>query len=222
MSRSRPYRYPVEIVRRRVPVGGEILELRCVRNIDSLIDRMTASELADEKIPYYGELWPAAIALARGIWKRRDLAGKDVLDLGCGIGLTGIVAARGGARVVFADYFPEALDLARDNARDLGVKDAEFLHLDWRDNSFFRRFDLVMASDVLYEIRNHEPIRAFLRRVLRPQGEVIISDPQRPNAKLFFEAAASEYSVEMEQVPVQEKNVKLDVALVRMKRKESS
>lgn len=216
MSHRRSHRYPVEIVRRRIPVGGEILDLRCVRDIDSLIDRMTPSELADEKMPYYGQLWPASIALARWLWKRRDLAGKEILELGCGVGLSGIVAARAGAKLVFADYFPEALDLARDNARRLGVTNAEFLHLDWRDRGFMRRFDRILASDVLYEARNHDPIRAFLARALRPGGDAVIADPQRPNSKPFFEAAAADFVVHLEEMPVQEKETTLTVSIAHM------
>lgn len=222
MSHHPSHRYPVEIVRRRVPVGGEILELRCVRDIDALIDRMTPSEIADEKLPYYGQLWPASIALARWLWRRPDLAGKEILDLGCGVGLQGIVAARKGAKLVFADYFPEALDLARENARSLAVKDAEFLHLDWRDRDFFRRFDVILASDVLYEARNHEPIRLFLQRALRPSGEAVIADPLRPNSKMFFESVAAEFAVRFEEIPVQDKDVTITVSIAQMKRRNVS
>lgn len=210
----RAFRYPVEIVRRRIPVGGEMLELRCVRDLDALIDRMTVSELADEKMPYYGQLWPSSIALARWVWKSRSLEGKDVMDLGCGVGLAGIAAARKGARVIFADYFPEALDLARDNARQNGCANVEFLHVDWRDPHFFRACDVILAADVLYEARNHEPIRRFFSRNLRPGGMAAISDPQRPNSKPFFDSLAGEVAVSSETVSVQDKDRTIPVDIV--------
>lgn len=216
MGSFRAFRYPVQFSRRRVPVGAEMLELRHVRDIDALIDRMTPEELRDEKIPYYGQLWPASVGLARWLWRNREPRGKRVLDLGCGVGLPGIVAARKGARVLFADYFPEALDLARENARRNGCSGQEFLPVDWRDRGFRRTFDLILASDVLYEARNHEPVLDFLRCSLPADGEAVIADPGRPKSMNFFEMAAPFFKQRAEEVAVQERELTIQVTIVSM------
>src|SRR5215218_11367546 len=62
----------------------------------------------DEFVPYWAELWPSAVALARVV-ARRPLTGRRVLELGCGLGLPAIAAALGGGRVLATDWSPDAV-----------------------------------------------------------------------------------------------------------------
>src|SRR5206468_1351793 len=124
----------------------------------------------------------AAIALAGEIAARDDFAGKRVLDLGCGPGLLGIVAARKGARVTFVDLMPEGIALARKNAARCGVE-ATFLRADLRDDqALAARFERIVASDVLYERTLATAMLDVVSRHLEPDGVAILSDPMRPTA----------------------------------------
>lgn len=201
----------------RVPVGNEILELHHVKDLDALMDHMTPQEEADHKMPYYGKLWPASIALARWTWRNLDLWGKDVMDLGCGIGLTGIAAHKKGARVYFADYFSQAIEIAAINAKKNGCEGQEFGLLDWRNANFVRQFDCVLASDILYEERNHEPIWALLKRCVVPGGFAVISDPKRPPSQKFFEKAQNHsFMLEKWELSVQLPDLKLPIDIVKL------
>ena len=63
----------------------------------------------DERLPYWTELWPSSLVLADWLYQRREsLRGQPCLDLGCGIGLTALVAQWLGANVIGMDYEPEA------------------------------------------------------------------------------------------------------------------
>ncbi len=75
----------------------------------SMTVRLTFAE--DERLPYWAELWPSAIGLAHYLDRDVSLRGKHVLELGCGLGLLGVIAARDGARVLCTDYEPDALAL---------------------------------------------------------------------------------------------------------------
>src|SRR5262245_44485176 len=75
------------------------------------LDPITFAE--DERLPYWAELWPAAVAMAHYMTERLPLTGRRVLELGCGLGLVGIVAALQGARVLSTDYEAAALAFAR-------------------------------------------------------------------------------------------------------------
>lgn len=213
---SPPRIRPGEVRAMRVPLGPTVVRVRVLRDVDPWMERLTTEEIRDERFPYFGELWPAGLALARWVWRRDEVRGKEVLDLGCGVGLSGIAAGMRGAKVAFADIFEEALALARENAEGAGVRGAEYLRLDWRDPSFARRFDLVLAADLFYESRHHGPLLEFFARAVRPGGFVAAADPCRPNADPFFEEAARRFAVEGADLEVELRERRHRVRVVRL------
>jgi predicted nicotinamide N-methyase len=162
-----------------------------VADTNALLDAITPEEFArDERLPYWAEIWASGIALAEWCLEGRSLAGKRVLDLGCGVGIAGIAAARSGAEVVLADYEPDALAFARHNAaRNLPGILPEFRLLDWRLPAPADRFAAILGADVIYERGNFLPLLETFERLLLPDGEVILSDPQRQTAGPFLELA---------------------------------
>src|ERR671929_1039716 len=102
----------MDLVEEVVPVGdGELAVLR-PRQADALIDEYAFGEA--EFLPYWAELWPSGVALAKAI-AGRALKGARVLELGCGLGLPSIAAARAGGRVLATHWSPGAIDPLRDN-----------------------------------------------------------------------------------------------------------
>jgi predicted nicotinamide N-methyase len=124
--------------------------------------------------------------MAHYVSQRLPVAGRRVLELGCGLGLVGIVAALRGARVLSTDYEAAALAFARHNARRNGCQQARFQLMDWRYPTLRRRYDYILASDVIYEARNFGPLVALLRRYLARGGTAVFSEPGRVNAVPFF------------------------------------
>lgn len=182
----------------RVSFGGIELALERPAAPEELLDEHRFAD--DEFLPYWAELWPSGLALAEEV-ASPALDGLDVLELGCGLGVPSLVAAARGAHVVAADWAPEALDLLERNARrnDLSL---EALCMDWRKPTLLgaRRFDLVLAADVLYEARNVQPLLAVLPGVLRPGAEALVADPGRRHAEAFLMAARSTWT-RVERVP---------------------
>lgn len=146
-----------------------------------------AERQADERLPYYGTLWPAGESLARYLLTQ-DLAGVQVLDLGCGLGIVGLAAARQGARVTFVDWEERGLALVRASAADQGLEPESVVTADWRARGAVGRFDRILAADVLYEVRNVAAVAGFLARHLAPEGEAWLADPRRAPAEIFAAA----------------------------------
>ncbi len=167
---------------------------------DGLIDEDRFA--TDEFLPYWADLWPSGLALARAVVDL-ELRGKRVLELGCGLGLPSLAAALAGADVHATDWAPESIDLVRRNAVANGVAlDAGVL--DWfaPGDVPSPAFDLVLAADVLYEERNAAPLLALLAATVAPGGEVVIADPGRRHAPAFFSGAeAAGWAVEHLPVP---------------------
>ena len=144
--------------------------------------------------PYWAILWRSGVALAREL-DRGPLGGLRVLELGCGLALPSLTAARAGAVVLATDQSAEALTLVARNARANGLR-VETAAVEWSDADELRSrapFDLVLAADVLYEQDNAAPLLSLLPR-LAP--EAWIADPGRPAAAAFVTEAVGRWEVE--------------------------
>ncbi|HEV2017767.1 MAG TPA: methyltransferase domain-containing protein [Gemmatimonadaceae bacterium] len=142
----------------------------------------------DERLPYWADVWPSSLILAGKLLGLKG-RGKTALELGCGVGLSTLAATTAGYDVLATDYYEDALDVTRANVfRNLG-KLARTRLVDWRHlPDDLGRFDLVFASDVLYEKEYAELLPLILDRVLVPSGIALIADPGRVAAPVFVEA----------------------------------
>ena len=172
----------------RILVAGRELLVARPDDPESLIDESRFDE--DEFLPYWADLWPSGLALAEHLGEL-ELAGKKVLELGCGLAVPSFAAALAGAEVVATDWASEAVDLAAANAVVNGLSVTSAV-LDWGSGSrasVVGHFDLVIAADVLYEERNTLPLLALLAETVAPGGEALIADPGRRHAAVFFDGA---------------------------------
>ncbi len=167
---------------------GELM-LSVVRPVDAedLIDE--AEYEVDERLPYWAELWPSGRVLADHL-ARSDLAGARMLELGAGIAVPSIVAARKGAVALATDWYAPALEFAALNARRARVA-IETMLVDWRDPPAaliaHAPFDCLIGADILYEARHAEPLAMLLPQLVAADGEVWIADPRRPDAQAFLD-----------------------------------
>jgi predicted nicotinamide N-methyase len=141
--------------------------------------------------PYWAVLWRSGVALAREL-EGEDVGGLRVVEMGCGLAVPSIAAARAGACVLATDACHEALALVKRNARENGVW-IETSIFDWRTPRKLAPFDLALAADVLYERASVAPLLSLLPR-LAP--EAWLADPGRPAAGAFLERASRRWSVE--------------------------
>lgn len=196
-------------------IGGR--EYRIVRpaSPEALLDEQDFEQ--DERLPYWAELWPSAIALARYI-AGRDLTGKRVIELGCGVGVPSVVALEREADILATDYYEAALDFTAYNARENLERELRTSLLDWRTPELdsLGRFDLVLAADVLYERENARLLGDLVPELLAPGGETVIADPQRKNASRFLEAMAEQgFQRSTTTLPVEQGGERIDVLLHR-------
>ena len=163
------------------------IQMTKIKDLEALLEDLDPVTFAeDERLPYWAELWPSSVALAQHVTQHLDLAGRRILELGCGLGLVGVVAALQGARVLCTDYEPDALAFARHNAHRNACRQMRFRLVDWRRPALRRRYDYILASDVIYEARNFGPLVALLQRYLARGGAAVFAEPGRVNAIPFF------------------------------------
>jgi predicted nicotinamide N-methyase len=177
--------------------GSDSYVITHVTDAEGLFERLLSlpaddPAVKDEQIPYWAELWPSAIALGEFLSENTALTfGKNICEIGCGLGLPGIVAGKSASQVILSDYLPEPLWLAAHNWKQNHSKPCETRLLDWRTDTPAVPFDLVLASDVAYERRMFEPLLNALKRLIAPGGTVILSEPDRHFARDFFNGLES-------------------------------
>lgn len=186
----------VEELRRRfvteeedVAVGDVTFPLIRPRNADDLISE--ADYVKDERLPYWADIWPSSLVLARWMMERASPPG-SVLELGCGLGLVTTAAMRAGHSVTATDYYDDALLFARANAwRALGREPATRM-VNWRElPADLGAYDRVIASDVLYEHPYAALVADAFAAALAPGGEGIMADPGRIAVEEFLRECES-------------------------------
>jgi predicted nicotinamide N-methyase len=184
----------IDAVSERIALPGGDVELARPRDAEALLSEEAFER--EEFLPYWAELWASGLALAHDL-SMRSLRGKRTLELGCGLGLPSIAAARAGGRVLATDWSPDALSATAENAARNGVA-VETLLCSWAEPAAIVErapWDLVLASDVLYERRNADQLLVLLPRLVDERGRVLIADPGRAPAGEFLERMESDWHV---------------------------
>jgi O-antigen biosynthesis protein len=112
----------------------------------------------------------------RYAWAASLVAGRKVLDAGCGLGYGAAMLARAGATVTGVDIAEAVIEAGRPSAGpqvDLQVGDVRSLAFDDRS------FDVVVCFEVVEHIDERDAVLAELRRVLVPGGLLLVSSPNR-------------------------------------------
>ena len=184
------------------------IKLTIIENLDELFNNLILKgddhpDVVDERIPYWAELWASALAMSWYLVENQHLINSETLvtEIGCGLGLPSIIAGKLGADVCLTDYDEDALAFAKMNwEQNLPNKKARFQQLDWRNPDPSVSADLLLASDVAYEKRAFEPLLNAFKTLLKPNGTILITEPNRPVSTDFFSNLNTEgYDVKKEQ-----------------------
>ncbi len=182
-------------------LDSHLVNVSRIKDIDKLFVHLLKKEnhtldIQDERMPYWSDIWPSAIALSKYIDENPKIVqGKKVLELGCGLGMPGIVAAMNGAVVTMTDYLPEALMFTKSNwEKNLDIPFNGQL-LDWRNSDKIEKADVILASDVAYESRSFEPLKAAFKNLLKPDGVLLLTEPNRKFTSPFIELLKEDFEI---------------------------
>ncbi len=191
---ERDYQRLLARVRRRYDVRVETIEIgplqfafHRVADPNVIFDQMVARELVEGSLPwqpYWAENWDAALTMAHQIVSRPIRHGR-VMDLGCGLGLTGAAAAGMGNRVLMADIAPPAMLFSRLNSWAFRQR-VRFQIVDWIHDRLDARFDWIVGSDITYDRVDWPALEPFARHHLASGGHLLLGDPCRPVSTEFI------------------------------------
>jgi predicted nicotinamide N-methyase len=178
--------FPCEPEAIPLSIGSRQLTLLRVKDLERWVDREALLRDEAEEPPYWAYLWTGAITLARYIGERVNCSGLSVLDLGCGLGLTGVVAALKGGQVTFADKAPPALAFATVSAQLNGCEGFEAKVLDFTQDDIEQQFSLILGAEIQYDRPMFPALVRFLDCHLAPGGKVLLADAKRTNTDEFY------------------------------------
>lgn len=159
---------------------------------------------AGRPVPYWARPWPSGVGLAGHLKDHPPAEGTRVLELGCGLALPSVVAARAGARVLATDGASDAVVFAA-HVMALNEVEGDVAWADWAAHAeqLVARgpFDLVLAADVLYTRANVNVALRLLPRLVAPSGTVLLADPNRAGAQDFLAAARATFTLTSDRGP---------------------
>jgi len=115
-------------------------------------------------------------------WYLEHLEPADsVLDVGCAHGAHALSAARRVKRVVGLDYDETHLHAAAERARALGLDNIRLIAWDVTHPFPFpdASFDAALFLDVIEHLEPRRKVLAEIARVLKPEGRLLVSGPNR-------------------------------------------
>ncbi len=169
--------YPVRTVPLRF--GDITLQLLVVNRLEDYVDAEALLRDPDApEPPYWAHLWAGSRALGRLLASEGDCRGRRIVDIGCGLGLAGIVAAKRGAAVTMIDTDLAALRFARANA-ELNKCAVAVMQTDLRLPGLRGRFDHCLAADVTYDPALQTAVAIFVAERLSRGGRAWCAESVR-------------------------------------------
>lgn len=163
---------------------GRNIRLFLVRDIEKLI----TDPGEEDKVPCWADIWPAARGVAQWIWEHLRFDGDELIELGAGLGLPGIVCGLKGARVTFSDFNLLALELAAANAGRNNLDGFSTLQADWRTYRPQKQYHWVLGSDIFYDPKLNAHLLRLIPELLLPGGCFLAAHPGRPATNEFLPA----------------------------------
>jgi predicted nicotinamide N-methyase len=162
---------------------GASLELWLPSNPDERVRRAQSEAApASDLLGFWATLWPAARTTAHLVGTTNLIdASTRILELGSGVGLAGLAAAKRGANVTLTDGDPAAIPLLQRNIthNDLAHRCTAgvFRWEDPPDPNW--QPELILGCDVLYHPESHQLLARLIRTL---NCTALLTDPQRPSA----------------------------------------
>ena len=177
-----------------LPGSDRPLWIAHTANFERLLDNAVYDPEQDY-MPYWAEIWPSGVILAAYIARNpAPLAGRRVLELGPGVGVTAVAAMQAGADLVVADYDAGSLALTALNCLDQAEREPRTIRVNWRrpNRELFSAagdgFSIVLGADLLYEEKDVRPLVHLLDDLIAPGGELWLAEPGREPAKKLVKA----------------------------------
>ncbi|MCW9025369.1 MAG: protein N-lysine methyltransferase family protein [Gammaproteobacteria bacterium] len=171
-----------------ITVNNIDYQIRSLKDRQQFYDheqRAEAAGISSATWSLFGVVWPSSRVLAATV-SVIELAGKRILEIGCGLALSSIVLHKMGFDITASDYHPLVKRFLDKNVLKNNLPPIKFQTGNWEtENPLLGEYDLIIGSDILYEPAHSEDVSQFIDCHSSNNVEVIIVDPNRGNRAIF-------------------------------------
>lgn len=168
--------------------SGADLQLRSLLDRQQFHDPQGEAEragISSATWPIFGLLWPSGRVLAHAMVSF-EVAGKRILEVGCGLALASMMVHRRGGDITASDCHPLGALFLRENLLLNDLPAMKYQNGSWaRSNPGLGLFDLIIGSDLLYDRDQPLALSNFIDLHSAATVEVLIVDPDRGNQPRF-------------------------------------
>ena len=187
------------------------------------LDGLVHTDNIFHEFPLWAKIWDASIVLADCLAAMPVDKNGNLLEIGCGVGVAGIVAASFGHRVTLTEYNDDALAFVRANACENQTPEGPFpdiRRLDWNDPELAEPFDTIVGSEVVFKKEDYDPLARLFKNCLKPSGEIILAERARETSIGFFRQMSGQFDIVAQKKVFRSGEEEVRVILARMKPKE--
>lgn len=195
-----------------IKIGDIKVNLLQISDLDRYIEQVVEqSEGGKIELPFWARIWPTSILLGYYLLKLppRVESKPKILEIGAGVGLCGLVAAKLGFEVTISDINPQALSFAQINILENELEDlASTRRVDFCKDHLDDKYDIIIGSEILYFEDSYRPLVKFFKRHLKsaPNVQVVLAKGYKLKAKKFFKLAEKEFDIQEKLIGYKEKS----------------
>ena len=183
-----------------VKVGQLSLDILQLRDMEGYLEALYACKKPGEELtlPFWARIWPTSVLLAHFAQSLDPAKGGRMLEIGAGVGISGLFAAKRGFTVTLTDFSPDAVLFTRINILKNGLQDkANALLLDFTTDRLSAKFDYILGSEVLYREETFRPLVKFILAHLasHERAEAVMARNYTRKALKFMSLASKEFLI---------------------------
>ena len=181
-----------------IGIGGRKLELYGVGNWERFIQQLERDGLGDlSEFPFWIKFWEASFVLTDYLISQKLSPQSTILEIGAGMGVTGLFLGAFGYPVTITDYDDDVLELLQENVTRNRLSTVSVRKLDWLCPDLETSYDIICGSEVAYKEMFFDPLRALFQTCLRPAGRIVLAhNAQHRCIARYIETLPSRYDVD--------------------------
>jgi len=199
-----------------IEVRGERFYILAPQDLEPFVaDRDIFEDVS--QFPFWVKIWESSLALAHLMATLPPVKGQRVLELGAGLGVSGLVASRFGHNVLITDYEDEVLDFPRVSAQVNQCNTCLFHTLDWLNPPDLGKFDVIIGSEILFHQKFFDPLLDIFSRFLAQNGVVYMAhDSRRQSLAPFLSLCEGVFSIGVKKMEMKGGSEAYSIILTRL------
>jgi predicted nicotinamide N-methyase len=213
--------YKTEIV----PITISERTLRCLRlsDLDEIIlDQLGTDGLNGAELPYWGKIWEASILLAAYLIAQPVVPGRRILEIGTGLGVSGLFAAACGHDVTLSDHKEEIIRFIRANTLLNKLNNVPIINVDWTKPASNQLYDWIVGSEVVYHRSTYDSLLQFFQQALKPNGTIFLAKSKSLPANVFFSKLTQYFKFKQLDKLMRSGDQEFAISLYAIKRKDET